>query len=74
MGGGGPGDPRHLRNVIFCIRSFDHYNPRGGGGAKGLNGLPTKKSYYDYLVLKCDGVTIWDERNKPLTGQNRRES
>ena len=24
-------------------------------------------------ICACDGVTIWEERNKPLTGQGRRE-
>ena len=25
-------------------------------------------------ICACDGVTIWDERNKPLTGDGRRNS
>jgi len=24
-------------------------------------------------ICQCDGVTLWDERNKPLTGPSRRE-
>ena len=24
-------------------------------------------------ICACDGVTIWDERDKPLTGAGRRE-
>jgi len=46
----------------------------GSGVACGVIARSAGLGQNNKKICACDGVTIWDERNKPLTGPGRRES
>jgi len=46
----------------------------GPGVACGVIARAAALGQNNKKICACDGVTIWDERNKPLTGEGRRNS